>query len=40
MASNHFNGLVIAANRQDMRKVLLRMAENLSVVADECHGFP
>ena len=31
MASNHFNGLVIAANRQDMRKVLLRMAENLSV---------
>ena len=31
MASNHFNGLVIAANRQDMRKVLLHMAENLSV---------
>lgn len=31
MASNHFNILVIAANRQDMRKVLLRMAENLSV---------
>ena len=31
MASNHFNGLVIAANGQDMRKVLLRMAENLSV---------
>lgn len=31
MASNHFNSLVIAANRQDMRKVLLRVAENLSV---------